>query len=164
MELSQAALNFIFTVALPLFLIFLGLTVGRLNERRHLRQLDEREQALERIKVTDLRSYLGPVDAACGSVMVMGNAVIATDYLKSFLARLRNIFGGEVRSFETLLVRARREALLRMLEEAERQGFNAVCNIRLDTSDIAGSTTNRTSQAVVVGMMATGTAYRIKEA
>lgn len=157
-------LDIVFTVLLPLFLIFLGLTVGKMNERRHLRELDEREQALKQIKVTDLRSYLGEVDATRGSVMVMGNAVIATDYLKSFLAKLRNIFGGEVRSFETLLARARREAIARMLEEAQRQGCNAVCNLRLDTSDIAGSVTNRRRQAVVVGMMATGTAYWIKDA
>jgi uncharacterized protein YbjQ (UPF0145 family) len=161
MELTQEQLMFIVTFILPFAFIILGLTAGKLNEKRHLRRLDEREQALTQIQVTDLRTYTGKVDAMRGGVMVMGNAVIATDYLKSFLAKLRNIFGGEVRSFETLLARARREAMARMLEDAQRQGYNAVCNIRMDTSDIAGSVTNRRRQAVVVGMMATGTAYRI---
>ena len=43
---------------------------------------------------------------------------LVCDYLKNFLSRIRNIFGGEMKSYRTLMVRARREALLRIVEQA----------------------------------------------
>ena len=46
--------------------------------------------------------------------LVQGSAVISIDYFKRMLAALRNIVGGEVKSYETLVDRARREATLRM--------------------------------------------------
>ena len=85
--------------------------------------------------VTDLKTCPGGADPQRGGELVQGQAVIATDYLKSFLATLRNIFGGEVKSYESLLQRARREAILRMMAEARRRGYNAVCNIRLTMSE-----------------------------
>ena len=93
--------------------------------------------------------------------MVRGEAVIATDYLKTFLARIRNILGGEVKSYRSLMLRARREAILRMLEQARQQGYDAVCNVRLNTADIGGMATRR--RAAMVEIFATGTAYLIAQ-
>ena len=61
--------------------------------------------------MTQIRSF--PAYAAVGPLptMLVAEVVISSDYLKSFLARLRNIFGGEIRSVGTLLERARREVL-----------------------------------------------------
>ncbi len=89
--------------------------------------------------------------------MIVGEAVIATDYLKSFLAKLRNIFGGRVGSYQSLMVRARREALLRIVEEAKRQGYNAVCNVRMQTADVGGNSTMR--RVAMVAILASATAY-----
>ena len=139
------------------FLILLGLIVGRTVERRHLRRLGEREAVLSYMLVTDLRAYPGGVDTSRTPMMVTGQAVIATDYLKSFLAGLRKILGGELRSYRTLMVRARKEAMLRMMEEAQAAGYDAVCNLRLDSADIGGMTGRR--GAVMVEAFATGTAY-----
>ena len=85
------------------------------------------------------------------ATLVLGQAVIASDYLKRFLARLRNIFGGEMRSYETLLTRARREAILRMLDRARTMGYDAVCNVRINTATIGRG---------MVEALASGTAYR----
>ena len=49
---------------------------------------------------------------------------------------MRNIFGGRVTSYETLLDRARREAILRMKEEAKELNAELVFNIKLETSSI----------------------------
>ena len=94
--------------------------------------------------------------------IVVGETVIATDYLKSFLARLRNIFGGEIRSYRTLLERARREALLRIVEEARGMGYNAVCNVRFETADVGGNSTMR--KVAMVAILASGTAYHAARA
>ena len=140
-------------------LILLGLVVGRATESNHLRSLAHRESPLSGMLVTDLKTFPGGADPARGGAMVMGEAVIATDYLKSFLARLRNLFGGEMRSYETLMSRARREAMVRMLQQARGLGHNAVCNVRYGTADIAGVTGKR--PAAMVESFVSGTAYSV---
>ena len=72
--------------------------------------------------------------------MVYGSAVISIDYFKRFLGGLRNIFGGELSSFETVLDRARREAILRMKEMAGNAGI--IINTRVETSTI-GTTSKK---------------------
>lgn len=138
-------------------LILLGLFVGRTTERRHLSRLDRREQALAHMLITNIRSFPGGSDPAKPPAVVTGEAVIATDYFKSFLARLRKVLGGELKSYRSLMTRARREAVLRMMEKAHEQGYNAVCNMRLDSADIGGMTGRR--GVAMVEAFATGTAY-----
>ncbi|MHC4914578.1 MAG: YbjQ family protein [Planctomycetota bacterium] len=150
-------------IGIPAFFILLGLVVGTAVERAHFRGLAERERELAHMLVTDVRSFPGGADPSAGAAMVVGQAVIATDYLKSFLASLKKLLGGELGSYLSLLDRARREAVLRMLEEARQGGYDAVCNLRLDTADIGGSGV-ASKGAVMVALIATGTAYRRRAA
>ena len=143
------------------FLILLGLFVGKTTEIRHLRNLDRREAETSSMRVSDIKSFPGLTQAGPQGILVTGEAVIATDYLKSFLAGLRKIIGGEVRSYETLVLRARREATLRMMEEARRLGFDAVCNVRLESADIGGNSTRK--RVAMVAVLASGTAYRVSQ-
>ena len=41
--------------------------------------------------------------------------------------------------YETLLDRGRREAILRMRERAQSQGYDGVLNVRLETSQLAST-------------------------
>jgi uncharacterized protein YbjQ (UPF0145 family) len=75
-----------------------------------------------------------------GATLVTGATVIAADYLKTFLSGFRMIFGGEMRSYSSMIERARREARLRMVEEARHKGALAVINVRFETSPIALNT------------------------
>ena len=146
-------------LGIPIFLLLLAWFTGRYAERRHYRSLKRREQEMSGMMVTDVKSFPGGADPNRGGELVQGQAVIATDYLKSFLASLRNIFGGEVKSYESLLQRARREAILRMMAQARSRGYNAVCNIRLTMSDIGGMAGAK--GAAMVEVLAWGTAYSI---
>ena len=92
------------------------------------------------------------------SGLVAGNVVVSLDYFKRFAASLRVIIGGRVRAFEPLLDRGRREALLRMKQQASEQGFDAVINVRLETSRIANADGNTTAG---VEMLAYGTGIRL---
>ncbi len=148
-----------FSLAWPFIMLMVGYLAGSAAERSHFRRLAVREKRLAGFIVTDLKSYAPGLVPAKGGVMVTGGAVIATDYMKTFLAAIRKILGGELKSFETLMDRARREATLRMLEEAERQGFNAVCNLRLETADIGGMTGAK--GAAMAEAFVYGTAFRI---
>ena len=148
-------------IAPALLLIQLGWIAGRTAEWRHLRRLDAREKRLSSMIVTDLKTFPLGADPGMRSALVGGEVVIATDYLKSFLAKIRCILGGELKSYESLMSRASREAILRMLEQAHMQGYNAVCNVRLDFADIGGMTGRR--GAAMVEAFASGTAYRVKD-
>jgi uncharacterized protein YbjQ (UPF0145 family) len=107
--------------------------------------------------VTNLKSVVDPSSVERSS-LVMGEAVIATDYFKSFAAALRNIVGGEVRAYQSLMIRARREAALRMLEGARRFGANEVCNVRFETSNIRSSSSRGSNAAASIEVLAFGTA------
>ena len=69
--------------------------------------------------------------------LVRGSTIRAKHIGKDFLAALRSIVGGEVRTYQRLLDRARREAMLRMASEADRVGATTIVNVRVDTSMIS---------------------------
>ena len=68
--------------------------------------------------------------------MVQGNTVRAKHVGRDLAAGLKNIVGGELRGYTELLTEARRQALERMLAQAEELGANAVVNVRFSTSSI----------------------------
>ena len=117
--------------------ILAGLIVGKITELRHLRRLAARDGELSDVIRCNLKKLPRGLEVK-ESFLVMGSAVIATDYFKTLAAGLRNIFGGEIKSYRTLMNRARREAVVRMLEEAKGRGAGLVWNVRFETSTIQG--------------------------
>ena len=75
------------------------------------------------------------------------------------MAMFRALVGGNVRSYEPLLVRARREAVLRMKEQAIAGGYRAVINVRIETSRIASNRSDGKGTAGIE-ILAFGTAVR----
>lgn len=140
-------------------LLILGFSVGSWVERAHFKRLAVREAALADMLVTDLKTLPAGCDAGVFG-LVTGEVVIASDYFKTFAAKLRKLVGGELRTFESLMVRARREALVRMMESARRMGADAVVNVRFSTSNIGSM--QRRRQAAMVEIYAYGTAIRVK--
>ncbi|PLX80423.1 MAG: hypothetical protein C0616_08445 [Desulfuromonas sp.] len=139
-----------------LVLLALGYTAGSMAEKRHYRSIHEREMELIKLPVVTAEGRFPPGKVK-ESFMVSGNAVISIDYFKRLLAILRNIFGGRVKSYESLVDRARREAILRMKEEAKARGGGMVLNLRLETSTI-GRSANQKKQVGSVEALAYGTA------
>ena len=127
---------FLTAPALWAFLILLiaGYAFGRLGERRHYRRLIAQEAEL-----TDLpavASRYPPEREHHHQQLVAGNVVIASDYFRNFVAGLVNIFGGRVTPFESLLDRARREAMVRMKRQARERGAHYVFNVKYETARI----------------------------
>ena len=50
---------------------------------------------------------------------------------------MKNIFGGELKGYTELLQESRDEALLRLRQQAEAVGANAILNVRFSTSSVA---------------------------
>lgn len=131
--------------------LLLGYGVGRWLERRHYRSIREREQALRHVLALSTRYVPEGVEAGSAQ-LVTGGVVISSDYFKTFVAGFRKFFGGRFRGYETLLERARREALLRLKAQAEAAGSTLVIGVRFQSTTIAGSATPS------VEIMAFGTA------
>lgn len=68
--------------------------------------------------------------------LVQGNTIRAKHIGRDVVANLKNLVGGELKGYTELLVEARRQAMERMLAQAEQLGANAVVNIRFTTSAI----------------------------
>jgi len=115
-------------------LLAIGIIFGRTNERNHLKRLQADEAALSHIKVLNIKTM--PDNLAQGGALVRGNVVIAVDYFKVVMSSIRMIFGGRLNSYETLLDRARREAIVRMQKDAQSLGADAIYNIRVEFSAI----------------------------
>ena len=146
--------------SLFIFFILLGVgyAAGTFAEKRHYRSIRAREQELLRLPaVTTRTSHY--TDAQIESAdLVLGSTVISVDYFKQFVAMLRKIFGGTVRSYETLLDRARREAVLRMKEVAG--DAVVIVNVRIEAAPIGKKA--RKGNVSCVEAVAYGTALWLK--
>lgn len=69
--------------------------------------------------------------------LVSGNTVRAKHIGRDIMAGLKNIVGGELKGYTSLLNDARGQALERMEEQARALGANAVINVRFSTSSVA---------------------------
>lgn len=142
-----------------LVLLTLGFFAGGFFERRHFRSLEKQEALQEGFLITQIKSYPGGVAAELVPKIVAGEAVVSSDYLKTFLSSIRKFFGGELRSYRSLLERARRQAQARLVDRAAAQGYDAICNLRFETADIGGIT-NPKKTIVMVAIIASATAYK----
>ncbi len=68
--------------------------------------------------------------------IVQGNTVRTKHLGRDLAAGFKNLMGGELRGYTELLIEARRQALERMLSQAEQLGANAVVNVRFSTSAV----------------------------
>jgi len=114
-------------------LLLLGLIFGQINEANHYKDLARREHELAHIKTTNRRHV---TDGYTGSAFVAGNVVISIDYFKRIAALFRALVGGRINSYTTLVERARREAVLRMKEQARDAGCDFIANVRLETASV----------------------------
>lgn len=140
---------------LIIFLVLLasGYTVGRIAERRHYRSIVAREKDMANVMVFTNR--FPPLTQRASQALVTGSVVVSEDYFKRVVSGLQSLFGGRLRSYESLLDRARREAVLRMKQEARDKGAKMIINVKFQTFSIPGRNPNSFG---AVEVMAYGTA------
>lgn len=141
-------------------LLALGFVSGKAIEHFHFQDLAKRERRLRRLPV--LTTSRAPADWRIEDAMLLtGSVVISLDYWKRFAASIRQLFGGNVRSFETLFERARREALLRLKEATAAKGYDALIGVRFDSVELANKGGNGRGTAGVE-LIAVGTGLRTR--
>lgn len=119
-----------------LTLLAIGYFAGRAAEARHFASIRKREEELAKV-LTFATKYPPAAHLPQQVRLVSGSAVVGSDYFKQFVAGLRTLLGGRMKSYETLLDRARREAILRMKEEARRNGYRLIVNVKIESSNIS---------------------------
>lgn len=139
-----------------LCLVILGYSVGRWKEQKHYADLKLRERRTCHLSVVNFGAKSEGVTASAATLLV-GSVVISPDYFKMTIASLINLVGGRVTVYETLLERARREALLRLKEQAIAWGATQVLNVRLETANINAE---QSKGIISIEVVAYGTAIR----
>ena len=109
----------VFMIPLSVFLV--GALWGRRVEKSHFAELNRREKLFADFPIHNWRKVPQEFEVST-STFVSGAVVISEDAGKRLLARFRNVIGGNIKSYETLMDRGRREACLRMLEQAKASG------------------------------------------
>ena len=66
--------------------------------------------------------------------LVKGSTIRARHLGKDILAAFRGVAGGEIIEYTKMMAEAREEALQRLVEDAEKQGANAIVGLRFTTS------------------------------
>lgn len=154
-------LEIVITIVLFVILTFvpLGLYyfIGKHFENKHFASIKEREARYLQMSLvpSDLIDKNEKIEAMG---MVVGTVVIGSDPFKRYIANLVNLVGGRVSVFETLLDRARREAVLRMKEKAAVLHADEIVNFRMETMSICSG--NDAKPMGIVEVMAYGTAVR----
>lgn len=69
-----------------------------------------------------------------------GSTVRARNIGRDIFAGLKNIVGGEIEEYTKLLAQSREQAMLRMLNDAQKLGADAIVNIRFTTSMVMQGT------------------------
>ncbi|MDH4133886.1 MAG: YbjQ family protein [Gammaproteobacteria bacterium] len=118
-----------------LVLLVVGLVFGQIIESRHYRSIRKREEQFRHLLLVPSRFppiYTTPPQTR----LVIGATVISVDYFKVFVAGLRKLVGGRMRSYESLVDRARREAVLRMKAEAHSHGATMIFNIKFEATPL----------------------------
>jgi len=106
--------------------------IGTYKEKNHFASIVKREKELVALPAITMRR---PEDrAVVKSELVMGNVVIAGDFFKQVVVQLASLFGMRISVAEGMMDRARREAVLRMKNQAA--GADAILNVRVEAMKI----------------------------
>jgi uncharacterized protein YbjQ (UPF0145 family) len=132
-------------------LILIGKVLGARAERAHFARIAERETRFRSQPALSSKHVEAPIRSAA---LVTGSVVVSVDHFKRFVGAVRMLVGGEVRSYSTVIERARREAILRMKES--QPDADAYINTRLETSTVGTAAGNEGMGTVEV--LAYGTA------
>lgn len=97
------------------------------------------------IQGQEIKEYLG---------IVTGETIIGANFMKDFLAGIRDIIGGRSGSYEKVLREGKETSLKELEERAQQMGANAVVGIDLDYETVG-------AQGSMLMVTCSGTAVKI---
>ena len=142
-----------------LILLAAGYVFGTRNERQHFQSIAEREARYKSVPLISTDEGYD-ADAVASVKLVDGNVSVGPDYFRIVVASVLNFFGGRIGVYENLLDRARREAILRMLEKSG--DCDLVVNLRLETFVVDAGVSRKKRWITSIDALAYGTALKLK--
>lgn len=120
---------------LTLFIILIAVAyfIGSTVEKRHFKSIREREQTWLNIPMVN-QDFIPDAAEVQRVELVSGSVVVSADYFKKTLSTMLSLIGGNIAVAESVLDRARREAVLRMREQAP--DANMVVQMRIQTCEL----------------------------
>ena len=91
--------------------------------------------------------------------MVTANVVMSPSWVQMWIGSIITIFGGEINVFTKIVDWARREAKQRLREQVAEAGFDAVINVRFETT-VMSRTRGGKDRTSGVEILAYGTAIK----
>ena len=117
--------------SIPFVVLLFAYITGKITEKRHYASIHEREGHWLSIPAITGKH----LPAVASADLVVGSVVISVDHFKRFLSKFRMVFGGEMKSYSSVIDRGRREAILRMKESSP--DADLFLNCRLETSSVS---------------------------
>ena len=151
----EQLIQIIFTVLFFGGVFFIGTRI----EKEHYKAVKEKEKIFADLPAVSSKN-VADLDKVIDSCLVSGCIVISNDAFKKLVAQIYNIFGGRISVYETLFDRGRREAIIRMKEQARIFGANMVVNTRFETSRL-GAINSQNKGMGIFEILAYGTAVKI---
>jgi uncharacterized protein YbjQ (UPF0145 family) len=148
-------------------LIAVGYFKGSKKEKEHFRSIQEREAKYLYLPAvtSNLKTVMAgeSMDKITSADMVTGSVVMAADSFKSFLSNMISIVGGNLTPYQSMMDRARREAILRM--KADASGADMIVNVRIQSHSIGSPHHDRQAKSggKAIEVLAYGTALKFRK-
>ena len=91
--------------------------------------------------------------------VVMAGAVYGPSHWHLLIGFINNLFGGSVDIFQKVISAGRAESMQRLREQAIKEGWDEVVNVRIDTAVMSPATAKKGIKAVEVFVYGTGIKY-----
>ncbi|SVE37703.1 uncharacterized protein METZ01_LOCUS490557, partial [marine metagenome] len=115
---------------------FFSWIFGNWYQKSKQRELVEREAAFGADPLTTLRTV---PEATTDSGLLVANIIMSVSWWQGMIGGIHSIFGGTITTWDKTLSWGRQEAMQRLREQCRDSGYDSVINMRLETSEIAGS-------------------------
>ena len=127
-------------IFLPILLsfspFFFSWIFGNWYQKSKQRELVEREAAFGGDPLTTLRTA---PETTTESGLLVANIIMSVSWWQGLIGGIHSIFGGTITTWDRTLSWGRQEAMQRLREKCRDSGYDSVINMRLETSEIAGS-------------------------
>jgi uncharacterized protein YbjQ (UPF0145 family) len=135
---------------------------GNWHQGRIIDQLAQDEKSLNDAgaghPLNNLSKPSQPTDVE-SSLLVMSSITVGPSWWQMILGGWKNFFGGEIKSFDKMLLYGRRKVLHDMRVQALQQGFDEIINVRVETSMVTKAS-GRDDRTAGYEFIAYGTAIK----
>jgi uncharacterized protein YbjQ (UPF0145 family) len=139
-------------ILLSLLFPFLSWAIGRWYQDRLMSalQLNEKQQGnmLQSDQHLSTQSLMTTM-AAESSTLLHVSICVGPSMGQIFFMWFKSIFGGRLHSYDVVLDYGRREALLRLNQQAKNLGCSSVVNIRIETSTVSFAKNDKSNTSSV---------------